>query len=29
LFDEDHNHRGFTKIMRNQREEQQAKELGI
>jgi PAS domain S-box-containing protein len=29
LFDEEHNHRGFTKIMRNQREEQQAKELGI
>jgi PAS domain S-box-containing protein len=29
LFDEQHNHRGFTKIMRNQREEQQAKELGI
>ncbi|AYL99172.1 PAS domain-containing protein [Mucilaginibacter celer] len=25
LFDEEHNHRGFTKIMRNQREEQQAK----
>jgi PAS domain S-box-containing protein len=29
LFDEQHNHRGFTKIMRNQREEQRSKELGI
>ena len=29
LFDEQHNHRGFTKIMRNQREEQDAKSMGI
>lgn len=29
LFDEEHNHRGFTKIIRNQREEERSKELGI
>jgi PAS domain S-box-containing protein len=29
LFDEEHNHRGFTKIIRNQREEERSKSEGI